>query len=500
MLRNWLRGALRSGLATAGLALFVVSPLFGQQATGKIQGRVTDAATGAPIVGAQVVLDNTTLGNLTNDQGFYFINEVPAGLQNVRSQFIGYRAFVIEGQRILAGQTTTLNFELEQTAVELEAITVEGERNPLVPRDQTTTKTIIQGATIDQLPLDNSANIILLSTGVVQTNRGITIRGGRANEEAVFVDGVLVRSYGQGVAQNVAIPTNALEQVDVNIGAFSAEYGEAQSGVVSFVTRSGGPQFTGSLELTTDQVTNSWRTNFNRAELTLGGPIAGPVSFFLAGTAQGQNNFKGQDQGERWVIDGIDKCPSGTQYSGLCDAGEEAIFTLDNPGGTTSGATDQYQVAAPNFVPWDNGRTIPDNFNQQDLWTANVNWQLPRGSRVNFSYTRNRTQNYGIGGAFNNQFNPDNINGNLNTRNVYNLGWFQTLMQTADQQLALDVRVSYQQDRFSTGMLDQNWWQDNRNPFLGFSFSNTKFLIDADEARIQNLPVFDVDDLSLIHI
>lgn len=494
MLRNWLRGALRSGLATAGLALFVVSPLFGQASTGKIQGRVTDAATGAPIAGAQVVLDGTTLGNLTNDQGFYFINEVPAGLQSVRSQFIGYRAFVIEGQRILAGQTTTLNFELEQTAVELEAITVEGERNPLVPRDQTTTKTIIQGATIDQLPLDNSANIILLSTGVVQTNRGITIRGGRANEEAVFVDGVLVRSYGQGISSNVLIPTNALEQVDVNIGAFSAEYGEAQSGVVSFVTRSGGPQFTGSLELMTDQVTNSWRTNFNRGELTLGGPIAGPLSFFLAGTVQGQNQFVNQSQGERWVIDGIDRCPSGDQYTGLCDAGEEAIFTLDNPGGTTSGATDQFEIAAPNFVPWDNARTIPDNFNQQDLWSANVNWQLPRGSRVNFSYTRNRTQNYGNGNTFNTQFNPDNIAGNLNTRNVYNLGWFQTLTQTADQQLALDVRVSYQQDRFSTGMLDPSWWQDNRNPFLGFSFSNTKFLIDADEARIQNLPVFDVDD------
>jgi len=164
MLRDWLRGAFRSGLAAVVLALFVASPLFGQASTGKIQGRVTDAATGAPISGAQVVIDGTTLGNLTNDQGFYFINEVPAGLQNVRSQFIGYRAFVVEGQRILAGQTTTMNFELEQTAVELEAITVEGERNPLVPRDQTSTKSIVQGSLIDQAPLDNASSIIVLQS------------------------------------------------------------------------------------------------------------------------------------------------------------------------------------------------------------------------------------------------------------------------------------------------------------------------------------------------
>ena len=509
MLRDWLRGAFRSGLAAAGLALFVASPLFGQASTGKIQGRVTDAATGAPIVGAQVAVDNTTLGNLTNDQGFYFINEVPAGLQNVRAQFIGYRPFVVEGQRILAGQTTTMNYELEATAVELEAITVEGERNPLVPRDQTTTKTIIQGSTIDQLPLDNTANIVLLSTGVVQTNRGLTIRGGRANEEAVFIDGVNVRSFGRGVSNNVLLPTNALEQVDVNIGAFSAEFGESQSGVVSLVTRSGGPRMTGSLELFTDQVTNTWRTNFNRAELTFGGPIAGPLTFFIAGTAQGQDQFKNEDALERWVIDGIDSCPSGDQYSGLCTAGEAAIFDVEKPGATTSGATDIVKIAAPNFVPFDNARVIPDRFTQQDLFTGNLNWQLPRGSRINFSYTRNRTQNFGLAGGggggtrcwratpcagFRFAFNPDDIMGQLATRNVFNLGWFQTLMQTADQQLALDVRLSYQTDRTTNGGLDQSWWQDNRDPFLGFSFSNIEFLIDADNARIQNLPVFDVTD------
>ena len=98
---------------------------------------------------------------------------------------------------------------------------------------------------------------VVLQPGVIQTNQGTTIRGGRANEEAVFIDGVLIRSFGQAAANNVNLPTNALEQVDVNVGAFAAEFGEAQSGVVSFVTRSGGPQFTGSLEFFTDQLAPS---------------------------------------------------------------------------------------------------------------------------------------------------------------------------------------------------------------------------------------------------
>jgi hypothetical protein len=290
MLRDWLRGAFRAGLATAGLALVAASPLFGQASTGKIQGRVTDAGTGAPIAGAQVLVDGTTLGNLTNDQGFYFVNEVPAGLQNIRAQFIGYRAFVIEGQRILAGQTTTLNFELEQSAVELEAITVEGERNPLVPRDQVASKSIIRGEIIEELPVDNVNQVVVLQPGVIQTNAGRTIRGGRPNEESVVIDGVQVRAFGTGLAANLNVPPNSLEQLDVTVGAFSAEFGDAQSGVVNFVTRSGGARWNGSLQLQTDQIApEDHRTNQNFLELNIGGPIVGPLSFFFAGQAIGRS-------------------------------------------------------------------------------------------------------------------------------------------------------------------------------------------------------------------
>ncbi|HSM08767.1 MAG TPA: carboxypeptidase-like regulatory domain-containing protein, partial [Gemmatimonadota bacterium] len=161
MVRNRFRGTFLSSLAAAGLALFIASPVLAQQSTGKVQGRVVDEATGAPIAGASVTVAGTTVGNLTNDQGFYFLNEVPAGLQTVRAEFIGYRAVEISDERILAGQTTTLNFELSSSAVELEALVVEGERNPLVPRDQTSTKSIVQGETIDQLPLDNASSIVV---------------------------------------------------------------------------------------------------------------------------------------------------------------------------------------------------------------------------------------------------------------------------------------------------------------------------------------------------
>jgi len=489
MVRNRFRGTFLSSLAAAGLALFIASPVLAQQSTGKVQGRVVDEATGAPIAGASVTVVGTTVGNLTNDQGFYFLNEVPAGLQTVRAEFIGYRAVEISDERILAGQTTTLNFELSSSAVELEALVVEGERNPLVPRDQTSTKSIVQGETIDQLPLDNASSIVVLQPGVVETNRGRTIRGGRQNEEAVVINGMLTRGFGAGRSDNISLPTNALEQVDVNVGAFSAEFGEGQSGVVSFVTRSGGAALNGSLEYLTDQLSpDDMRTNFNRAELTLGGPIAGPLTFFIAGTAQGQDAFTTTEAPTRFVIDGDDTCPNAPQFAGLCTPGEVATFGLERSGPGTS----LVNVTAPNFVEWDNGRTVPFGSSQNDLFHGNLNWQLPRGSRINFSYNRNRSQNMGHNG-FQSNFNSDGVTGGLTTRNSFALSWFQTITQSADQQLAFDFMAAYSTDRETDGVLDRQWWLDNQDPFLGFAFDNVEFAFD-DVETVTGFDAFEPSD------
>jgi hypothetical protein len=495
MLRDLLRGAFRSSLAAAGLALLLASQLNAQATTGKVQGRVTDAATGAPVAGAQVRVLNSTLGNLTNDQGFYFINEVPAGLQDIEASFIGYRGVVVEGERILAGQTTTINYELEQTAVELEAITVEGERNPLVPRDQMSTKSIVQGQQVDVLPIDNSSDIVLLQPGVIDTENGRTIRGARANEEAVMIDGVITRQFGTGTAQNVDLPTNAIEQVDVNVGAFAAEFGEAQSGVVSFVTRTGGPALTGSLEYQTDQISpDNWRTNFNRGEITLGGPLFGNLSFFLAGTLQGQTRNNTEEAPTRWLQQGFDvleddfcsradvRANLNSDGESFCDlnnlvGGEVATFRSERDG-TVAGVNDFVDLAAPNYIQYDNGRVQPFGSFQTDLFTGNLNYQLPRGSRINFSYTRNRTQNFGREQGGLNNFNPDDLRATSNIEQIFTLGWFQTITQSANQQLSLDLRGSYQTDRGQNGVMDAAWWQDHRDPFLGFTFSNVDYALE----------------------
>src|SRR4029453_4749491 len=132
------RAAGFGALAAGGLALGA-GTLLGQGSTGKIEGRVRDQA-GAPIANAQVFVVGTAFNALTNPQGYYFFNNVPAGTISVRSAFIGYKSTQVDGVKVLAGQTGTVDIQLEQTAVEIQEITVVSQTQPLVPRDEVTTK------------------------------------------------------------------------------------------------------------------------------------------------------------------------------------------------------------------------------------------------------------------------------------------------------------------------------------------------------------------------
>ena len=342
MLPESLRRLAFSVVGATALALVTSTSALAQSSTGKIQGRVVDSQSGQPIAAAQVEVVGTNRGNITNDDGYYFINDVPAGLMDIRAVSIGYQEVVVNDQRILAGQTLTQNFSLAPTAVEIEAIVIEGERNPLVPRDQVTSRAIVTGETIDRLPLDNAESIVALQPGVITTNNGITIRGSRPNEEATYVDGVLVRRFQTGDASPLELPTNSLAQVDVTTGGFSARFSDAQSGIVNYTTRTGGNELGGSLSYMTDMVAPAeWRTGLHRAEASVGGPIFGALSFFLAGTAEGSATSP-------LVCAAVGPCgdiPQGTDLYVV--SGIDTTFMVASNVASETGLTDSVAVAFP---------------------------------------------------------------------------------------------------------------------------------------------------------
>src|SRR5690349_2229517 len=162
------------------------------QATGKIEGHVRDLA-GGPIAAAQVFILGTAFSAVTNPDGYYFINNVPPGAVVMRAAFIGYRSTQVEGVRVLADQTGTVDIQLERRTVQLEEIVVVTQTQPLVPRDEVTTKQRVDGQFADALPIDRIDEVLRLQPGVTADNSGnLSIRGSRETQNATYIDGVPV--------------------------------------------------------------------------------------------------------------------------------------------------------------------------------------------------------------------------------------------------------------------------------------------------------------------
>ena len=87
--------------------LIVLSVNLYSQTSGKLVGRVTDES-GEPLIGANVILDGTTMGAATDLEGYYSIINVRAGTYTIRYRFLGFKTRVVENIRVSADQTTKL--------------------------------------------------------------------------------------------------------------------------------------------------------------------------------------------------------------------------------------------------------------------------------------------------------------------------------------------------------------------------------------------------------
>src|SRR5438046_8774888 len=193
------------GYASSESVLVAASSLAAQQTTGKIEGSVTDQH-GGPVASAQVTIVGTSFGALTNDKGYYFINNVPVGTYTVRARFIGYTAAEVPGVRVQGGFTQTVNIKLTPSAVAIGPVTVEAAANPIVPRDKVTSGSTVAGDLVAHLPVDDVRQVLTFQPGVVESGRAacISIRGGRPGESNFYIDGAPVRSTNGSLPNGAA--------------------------------------------------------------------------------------------------------------------------------------------------------------------------------------------------------------------------------------------------------------------------------------------------------
>ena len=103
------------------LGVLWVAPLGAQQATGTVRGRVTDATTQQPLVGASVSLGTRRV--LSQGDGRYVVTGVPAGTDSLRVRLIGY-ARAAQAVTIAERDTLVVDLALTSQAVNLSAVVV----------------------------------------------------------------------------------------------------------------------------------------------------------------------------------------------------------------------------------------------------------------------------------------------------------------------------------------------------------------------------------------
>ena len=82
--------------------------------SGRLEGTITDAETGEPLIGVNVIIEELTIGAATNAEGYFSVINIRPGTYTVRASMIGFTPVVVNDVRININQTTTLDFQMSE--------------------------------------------------------------------------------------------------------------------------------------------------------------------------------------------------------------------------------------------------------------------------------------------------------------------------------------------------------------------------------------------------
>ena len=234
----------------AALLLLSGAASAAQAQNGTISGRVTDAASGAPVAAAQVQVAGLGLGTVSGDDGAYRIVNVPAGTYTLIVRRIGYLERRQANVTVTANGVATANVTLEEATNVLGSVAVTGTRNqPEKVLDAPAQIAVVSSERIAERPAMTVADNLRAVPGV-DVQRGGLVQSNivaRGFNNAFSGSMLMLQDYRfAGVPSlRVNVPflftgTNEdVERMEVLLGPASALYGpNSANGVLHVITKS----------------------------------------------------------------------------------------------------------------------------------------------------------------------------------------------------------------------------------------------------------------------
>ena len=237
-------------MTTTILFVLLVTISFAQN--GSIKGRVFDPINNEGVPFANVVIQGTATGAVTDFDGNYAIENLEPGLYNVEASSVGYETKVEYEIQTFNNKPAFVNIELSPASELLEAVEIVA--SPFSKREEAPVSMRTIGVSeIERNPGGNRdiSRVIQSLPGVASPpsfRNDIIIRGGAPNENKFYLDGVEVPNINHFATQGSSggpvglINVNFIKEVDFYSAAFPANRGNATSSIFDFTLKDGNPE------------------------------------------------------------------------------------------------------------------------------------------------------------------------------------------------------------------------------------------------------------------
>ena len=234
----------------------VASVAFAQPAKGGVvRGFVSTQGRTVRLPGAEVVITSATgvdTALLTDEDGRFASEELPAGLYRVAASLSGFDALTLTLE-VVRGKTIDLALDLPISKV-TQSVTVTADSHEMTAAGTLASTDSINGAELEEFsPGGGLTAALRLLASIIEVPGGVSIKGGRPSQAGMQLGMSTIVNPATGLAE-LTLPDDAIDSVSVLPNPYAVEYGRFSSGLVVIQTRRAGDE---------------WRARVNNVDPTL---------------------------------------------------------------------------------------------------------------------------------------------------------------------------------------------------------------------------------------
>ncbi len=222
------------------IILFISTNLLAQNGT--IFGKITDN-NGLPLIGANILVENTLLGTATDANGNYRIENVPNGNYRIIVSVISYKKLTSKLLKI-NDNIEEINFTLEPTSYQLDQLVISANKFTQDLSTIASSSYLIDQKTFAEKNFRQIDDALRYVPGVTMVSDQLSIRGssgysrGAGTRVLVTMDGIPIYSPDAGDIIWELVPVSEIGRVEIIKGASSSLYGSsAIGGVVNVLSK-----------------------------------------------------------------------------------------------------------------------------------------------------------------------------------------------------------------------------------------------------------------------